>query len=405
MIHPEDVNIDDYSYNLTDDKIAYYPPAVRGQSKLLIYHNDTITDTAFNEIHSHFRPNTLVVFNQTKVVHARLLFEKENSSMIEIFCLEPLLPETELTKAFIQPTGVTWRCLVGKARKWKSGKLTMTNGLTTLTAEKTGFRDDSFEILFNWNNPDMTFAEILQQFGHIPLPPYIKRPDKKTDNDRYQTIYAHVEGSVAAPTAGLHFTKALLDKTDSIEGCKTDYVTLHVGAGTFKPVTTSVHTHLMHTEKIYISINNITNLIDYLSKGSILAVGTTSLRTLESLYWIGVNILIKAPEPLYVSQFLPYVKEVSISPQEALTAIMQQLQNNHKEYLEASTSLFIMPGYSFRIVSQLVTNFHQPRSTLLLLIAAFTGNRWKEIYRHALENNYRFLSYGDACFFSTVTLL
>lgn len=399
MIRPDDVNIEDYCYDLPDDKIAYYPPAVRGQSKLLIYHNDTITDTAFNEIQSYIRPNTLMVFNQTKVVHARLLFEKENGSVIEIFCLEPLLPETELTKAFSQPTGVTWLCLVGKARKWKSGKLTMTDGLTTLTAEKTGFRDDSFEILFNWNNPEMTFAEVLQQFGHIPLPPYIKRPDEKTDTDRYQTIYAHVEGSVAAPTAGLHFTKAKLDKMGSIEGCKTDYVTLHVGAGTFKPVTTSVHTHLMHTEKIYINKKNIANLIDYLYKGSILAVGTTSLRTLESLYWIGVNILTKAPEPLHVSQFSPYIKEVSISAQEALTAIKQHLQSNNMEYLEAATSLFIMPGYQFRIVSQLVTNFHQPRSTLLLLIAAFTGNRWKEIYKHALENNYRFLSYGDACYF------
>ncbi len=399
MIQPEDVNIEEYAYDLPDEKIAYYPPAVRGQSKLLIHHNKTISDAAFEEIHSFIKPHTLLVFNQTKVVHARLLFEKENGSIIEIFCLEPLLPETELTKAFMQPPDVTWRCLVGKARKWKSGKLTMADGKTILTAEKKANLKDSFVILFSWNDASKTFADILLQFGHIPLPPYIKRSDEKIDADRYQTVFAKAEGSVAAPTAGLHFSKTLLEKIDSIEGCKTDYITLHVGAGTFKPVTTSVRNHLMHTEKIYITHNNITRLIEYLNKGNILAVGTTSLRTLESLYWIGVNILENAPEPYNVSQFTPYMKNTSFSPQEALIAINQLLQDNQKEFFEASTSLFIIPGYKFRIVNQLITNFHQPRSTLLLLIAAFTDNHWKKIYDHALTNNYKFLSYGDACYF------
>lgn len=356
------------------------------------------------------------MFNDTRVIRARLLFEKQTGSRIEIFCLDPIEP-SETETAFHATGHSVWKCLVGNSKRWKRGtiefrhqgiKATGQQGShaaiqqPALVAERgKTLPDGSFEILFRWEPRSMTFSELLQVLGHIPLPPYIRREDIPEDNDRYQTIYALHEGSVAAPTAGLHFTEAVLDKLRN-NGCAFGYVTLHVGAGTFRPVTEEeVTRHVMHREKISVTAQTIGNILSNRRNG-LTAVGTTATRTLESLYWAGVKLLTGEPavHP-EVSQWDPYDDRHNrdIPAEEALEALLEYLKQNDLSEYRAETQLMILPGYTFRLVDSLLTNFHMPRSTLLLLVSAFAGDTWRAAYRFALEHDFRFLSYGDACLF------
>lgn len=400
--HPKNLSIADFTYDLPEDRIAKYPLAERDASKLLIYQDGDITEDQYRQLPSHLPANSLLVFNNTKVVEARLLFQKASGGVIEIFCLEPHEQYADITTAMQQKGKVWWHCLVGGASKWKSGQLLEKNISDNIRLEakcmdkKTG----SFLIEISWSDQSMSFAELLHLAGAIPLPPYIKRAADETDKKRYQTIYAKQDGSVAAPTAGLHFTPAVLKELEQ-KNIPTAFVTLHVGAGTFKPVKSDqMADHEMHAEWIDVDRHFIANLKDQLDK-NIIAVGTTSLRTLESLYWLGLKCMHPgynetAPETVSISQWDPYdLQSEQLPASIALGQLLAWMEKNKLEKLITKTQILIAPGYTFRIVKGLITNFHQPQSTLLLLVAALVGNNWKKIYRHALQNNYRFLSYGD----------
>ncbi len=400
--HPKNLSIADFTYDLPEDRIAKYPLAERDASKLLIYQDGDITEDQYRQLPSHLPANSLLVFNNTKVVEARLLFQKASGGVIEIFCLEPHEQYADITTAMQQKGKVWWHCLVGGASKWKSGQLLEKNISDNIRLEakcmdkKTG----SFLIEISWSDQSMSFAELLHLAGAIPLPPYIKRAADETDKKRYQTIYAKQDGSVAAPTAGLHFTPAVLKELEQ-KNIPTAFVTLHVGAGTFKPVKSEqMADHEMHAEWIDVDRHFIANLKDQLDK-NIIAVGTTSLRTLESLYWLGLKCMHPgynetAPETVSISQWDPYdLQSEQLPASIALGQLLAWMEKNKLEKLITKTQILIAPGYTFRIVKGLITNFHQPQSTLLLLVAALVGNNWKKIYRHALQNNYRFLSYGD----------
>ncbi len=403
MKHPKDLSILDFTYELPDEKIARYPLAERDQSKLLVYRDQQITSSVYFNLPSLLPANSLLVFNNTKVVEARLYFKKDTGGTIEIFCLEPDDRYPDITSAMLQKEQVYWKCLVGGAKKWKEPTLTLSfvhNGSpVSLIAEKTAQVQDYYIISFRWNNIDISFADVLHAAGNLPLPPYMNRNAETADHERYQTVYAKHDGSVAAPTAGLHFTDSLLEslKTANIH---TAFVTLHVGAGTFKPVKAQVmQDHDMHAEFINVSVETIQEIISRLS-GNIIAVGTTSLRTLESLYWLGVKIMqdptISSSE-LTVDQWYPYETNIQVDSFTALTALLNWMKAKKQEKVITKTSIIIAPGYTFRIISGLITNFHQPQSTLLLLVAAITGTDWKKIYDYALNNEFRFLSYGDGC--------
>jgi len=400
--HPKNLSIADFTYDLPEDRIAKYPLAERDASKLLIYQDGDITEDQYRQLPSHLPANSLLVFNNTKVVEARLLFQKASGGVIEIFCLEPHEQYADITTAMQQKGKVWWHCLVGGASKWKSGQLLEKNISDNIRLEakcmdkKTG----SFLIEISWSDQSMSFAELLHLAGAIPLPPYIKRAADETDKKRYQTIYAKQDGSVAAPTAGLHFTPAVLKALEQ-KNILTAFVTLHVGAGTFKPVKSEqMADHEMHAEWIDVDRHFIANLKDQLDK-NIIAVGTTSLRTLESLYWLGLKCMHPgynetAPETVSISQWDPYdLQSEQLPASIALGQLLAWMEKNKLEKLITKTQILIAPGYTFRIVKGLITNFHQPQSTLLLLVAALVGNNWKKIYHHALQNNYRFLSYGD----------
>ncbi len=400
--HPKNLSIADFTYDLPEDRIAKYPLAERDASKLLIYQDGDITEDQYRQLPSHLPANSLLVFNNTKVVEARLLFQKASGGVIEIFCLEPHEQYADITTAMQQKGKVWWHCLVGGASKWKSGQLLEKNISDNIRLEakcmdkKTG----SFLIEISWSDQSMSFAELLHLAGAIPLPPYIKRAADETDKKRYQTIYAKQDGSVAAPTAGLHFTPAVLKELEQ-KNIPTAFVTLHVGAGTFKPVKSEqMADHEMHAEWIDVDRHFIANLKDQLDK-NIIAVGTTSLRTLESLYWLGLKCMHPGnnetvPETVSISQWDPYdLQSEQLPASVALGQLLAWMEKNKLEKLITKTQILIAPGYTFRIVKGLITNFHQPQSTLLLLVAALVGNNWKKIYRHALQNNYRFLSYGD----------
>ncbi|MCK9618387.1 MAG: S-adenosylmethionine:tRNA ribosyltransferase-isomerase [Lentimicrobiaceae bacterium] len=405
MHHIDSLIINDFSYDLPEEKIARFPLANRDASKLLIYNKGNISENIFSNIGSYLPPESLVVFNNTRVINARMEFHRKTGARIEIFCLEPIAPFTEMQKAFGHKKQVTWKCLVGNARRWNDTTvektITVNGSRVTLTARKLEQRDDSFVVQFEWTPEHFTFSEIVEQFGIIPLPPYLHRKADKNDEIRYQTIYASVNGSVAAPTAGLHFTGKVLGKLQA-RNIFTENLTLHVGAGTFKPVSSQrISDHQMHTEQIIITINTLRNLIA--SSGKIISVGTTSLRTLESLYWYGLKIT-KNPGkvlPFAIMQWEPYenLPDPDISYETALKAIENSMTERNADTLYGSTQLMIIPGYRIRSSQILITNFHQPQSTLLLLIAAFIGNDWEKAYAYALENNFRFLSYGDSCLF------
>lgn len=391
------INISDYSYPLPDERIARFPLEKRDLSKLLVAENGALTDAAFKNIAEFIPAGSLLVFNNTRVIRARLVFRKEEGARIEVFCLQP-------DGAYGQMGHATWKCFIGNAKRWKSGDLTMTvdtsNGPLLLTAARLQPVGDAHLVSFSWDRSDMPFEQVLEFAGKVPLPPYLNREPVESDAERYQTIYAEFNGSVAAPTAGLHFTPEVLLSLEA-RGCNFDYLTLHVGAGTFKPVSAGdARDHQMHEEEVIVEKSFILRLLQNL-QGNIIPVGTTSMRSLESLYWLGVQIL-NGKEPsdhFTIQQWEPYESEVKIPASEALQAILDLMNRRRLNSFSGNTGIMIVPGYRFRICTVLITNFHQPQSTLLLLVAAFFGNGWKTAYHFALDNNFRFLSYGDSCLF------
>ena len=406
MQRPSNIHIIDYNYPLPKDRIAQYPLNERDASKLLVY-NGEIQEAVFSKIDTFLPANSILVFNDTKVVQARLIFAKSTGARIEIFCLEPVEPTREIQDAFHQESGVVWKCLIGNRKKWKQGSLEMKFRLNgenqSLFAERIEDEREYSFIKLTWNPEQLDFATVLEETGKIPLPPYMDRPTEEDDKIRYQTIYAKNEGSVAAPTAGLHFTEKVMHKLEK-KNINRHFVTLHVGAGTFKPVSNEqVGEHIMHTEQILIKKQFIEMLINKGHK-KLIAVGTTSIRTLESLYWIGVKILRNADEEYYkLSQWEAYEideKEKELpSANKALQGILDFLSKKDLNELRSETQIIIGPGYDYKIIDAMITNFHQPKSTLLLLISAYLGDKWKEIYDYALEHDFRFLSYGDSCLF------
>jgi S-adenosylmethionine:tRNA ribosyltransferase-isomerase len=395
----QNIFIKDYDYHLPHCRIAEFPLRERDSSKLLIYKNGEILDEHFLNLPQQIASQSTLILNNTRVIEARILFQKPTGGIIEIFCLEPFGESIERSLSLTQ--NVQWQCLIGGASKWKAGqilqkKVSLGNETIELNAGYISKQKDDFVIEFFWETGH-SFAEVLHAAGAIPLPPYIKRNVTGEDKERYQTIFSKHEGSVAAPTAALHFTKNVFQKL-SEKNIDTKYITLHVGAGTFKPVKTeTVAEHEMHKEPFAVPIDVLKKII---ASEKIIAVGTTSLRTLESIYWIGVKLINGLIEDGWtLQQWEAYdlgKKYSSISVNESLSALIHWLEENNQTELHCQTGLIIVPGYSFKIPDGLITNFHQPQSTLLLLVSAFIGEDWRKVYQHALDNNYRFLSYGDS---------
>lgn len=392
------IYIDEYDYPLTDERIAKFPLSKRDSSKLLIYKNKEIKESVFFNLVDFLPENSLLVYNNTKVIQARILFNKETGAKIEVFCLEPVDP-ADYALSLGANKSCLWKCMIGNLKKWKAGKLEkeihINNKSFLLSAKRILSENNAHHILFEWNNEDVHFAEILEAAGELPIPPYLNRKTEDSDKKNYQTVYSKIKGSVAAPTAGLHFTEEVLEnlKTKNIE---TEELTLHVGAGTFQPVKSKdVAQHHMHTEVISVKKSSIEHLIRKL--GNIIAVGTTSVRTLESLYFIGCQIAAnKNIEKFHITQWGPYENEYSISAQKSLENIIEYLEKNNLDTLHADTQIMIKPAYEFRLIDGVISNFHQPKSTLLLLVSAFVGEDWKKIYDYALTHDFRFLSYGDS---------
>jgi S-adenosylmethionine:tRNA ribosyltransferase-isomerase len=397
----KDISIEAYDYPLPEECIAKYPLAERDASKLLVLKNNEIQESQFRHIGDFLPKDALLIFNETKVIRARLQFRKVTGSRIEIFCLEP---EKDYQVAFSAVSPVRWKCLIGNAKRWKEGKLSMELSVggksVVLSAERISQNDQYAEIEFSWTPENLSFASVLEAAGEIPLPPYLHRDAEPDDRDRYQTVFARYDGSVAAPTAGLHFTQPLIEALHD-KGFAFDEVTLHVGAGTFRPVATeTIGEHAMHSETIIVRKSLIQNLMKQIGK-PIIPVGTTSTRTLESLYWLGVMLKEQGTDlrPLHVEQWFPYKNHAPLSATEALQQVLDYLDQHQLTRLEASTALMIAPSYKMRVITGLITNFHQPKSTLLLLVSALIGERWKDCYRFALDHGFRFLSYGDSCLF------
>ena len=429
----EEILIEEYNYPLPDERIAKYPLAERDQSKLLVYRDGQVSEDCFYNVGEYLPIGSLLIYNNTRVIQARLEFHKTTATQpyttstpplhntlgarIEVFCLEPLQPH-DYQLALGSTDGCTWKCMIGNAKKWKSGALSLPVVLpsgeeVTLFAEKGEQTGNTFAVHFSWNSPlegewKGSFAEILDAVGELPIPPYLNRKTEESDKTTYQTVYSRIKGSVAAPTAGLHFTDKVLNGLRA-RGIQTAEVTLHVGAGTFQPVKVAdANQHTMHTEIIAVPKATIQTIISNL--GHIVAVGTTSMRTLESLYFLGIQLLHHSTQPLHhstqllsVSQFEPYEKEYTLSTREALQAIVDYLDSTEQDVLHAETQIMIKPGYLFRVVDQLITNFHQPKSTLLLLVSAFVGGDWHTIYDYALSHDFRFLSYGDSSILTRIS--
>lgn len=398
------IRISDYNYPLPDHRIAKHPLAAREQCKLLCYKvGGEISEGHFYDVPAVLPEKAMLVYNNTRVINARLRFRKSTGSTIEIFCLEPVAP-CDYQLIFQTTQSCTWLCLVGNSKRWKQGPLTqeieVDGKAVTLEANRGERRGNSFEIEFSWNG-GVTFASILEAIGEIPIPPYLNRGTESTDSADYQTVYSHIDGSVAAPTAGLHFTEEVLAECDK-RGITRRELTLHVGAGTFQPVKSeNIGEHEMHHEFISVQRSLLVDLIN--AEGPVVAVGTTSVRTLESLYYVG-QVLETNPdadeEMLTVKQWMPYSTPCEISTKKALQNVVDYLDRHHAEAYMGSTQLMIAPGFQYRIISGMITNFHQPQSTLLLLVSAFVGvDHWRAIYDYALDHDFRFLSYGDACFF------
>ncbi|QUT75051.1 S-adenosylmethionine:tRNA ribosyltransferase-isomerase [Bacteroides salyersiae] len=398
--NPKHIRISEYNYPLPEERIAKFPLPVRDQSKLLVYRQGAVTEDVFTSLPKYLAKDSLMIFNNTKVIQARLHFRKETGALIEVFCLEPVQPN-DYALNFQQTEHAAWLCMIGNLKKWKEGplhrELTVKEHPLTLTATRGECQGTSHWVDFSWNNSEVTFADILEVFGELPIPPYLNRETQESDKETYQTVYSKIKGSVAAPTAGLHFTPRVLD-TLRKKGVDLEELTLHVGAGTFKPVKSEeIEGHEMHTEYISISRSTLRKLIGH--NACAIAVGTTSVRTLESLYHIGVTLAANpqaTEEELHVRQWQPYEKYDEIPPVVALQKILDYLDYNGMETLHTSTQIIIAPGYDYKIVKAMITNFHQPQSTLLLLVSAFVKGNWRTIYDYALSHDFRFLSYGDS---------
>lgn len=394
------LQISQFHYHLPEERIARYPLPQRDTSQLLLYDEEGIRSERFSNLPELLPEGSLLLFNNTKVIHARLLFRKETGAHIEIFCLSPSLP-ADYAVSFQQRSSCSWSCMIGNAKRWKEEPLTMEiavkEGVVRLKAEKITVETKEVVVRFSWDNEGYTFSELLEIAGELPIPPYLNRPTEAKDDETYQTVYSRIEGSVAAPTAGLHFTPAVMERLRQ-KGLHSGEVTLHVGAGTFKPVKgEQIAAHTMHTEFISLQRETIEALIH--NRGKLIVVGTTSLRTVESLYYIGRKLHRNpgaAPHELTVQQWEPYDGTEEINPREALQNILRYLEQRGEERLMAATQIIIVPGYTFHYPDAILTNFHQPQSTLLLLISAFVGEVWRTIYDYALSNNFRFLSYGDS---------
>ena len=399
--NPQSIAIADFDYPLPDDRIAKFPLERRDQSKLLVYRGGSIAESRFDHVPDLLPPDTLLIFNNTKVIHARLFFRKPTGSTIEVFCLEPF--QMPVALSFEQRGHCTWNCFIGNNKKWKEGSLSRQLDIhgqsVTLTATRRKAVGNAWIVDFDWDG-GISFAELIDQAGVIPLPPYLHREAVSSDNERYQTVYALHQGSVAAPTAGLHFSPEVFEALRQ-KGIATDFITLHVGAGTFKPVSTpTIGEHEMHVEKIEISRSNIECILNHLGH-TVIPVGTTTVRTIESVYWFGVKLSRNSKlDAMHVMQWDPYeLESLSVSTEHAYKNVLQWMEEQGIEQLEGDTQLMIAPGYRYHVISGLITNFHQPKSTLLLLVSALVGDAWKECYRYALDHEFRFLSYGDSCLF------
>ena len=399
------IYIADYNYDLPDERIAKYPSPQRDHSKLLVYRDGQVSEDRFFNVGDYIAPDSLLIYNNTRVIQARLEFHKPTGARVEVFCLEPLAPH-DYQLSLSSTTGCMWKCMVGNAKKWReeaiSQELTINGRPIRFSAHKEQTLGNTYAVRFEWDGEKVSFAEILDAIGELPIPPYLNRKTEESDKTTYQTVYSRIKGSVAAPTAGLHFTESVLNDLRS-RGIETDEVTLHVGAGTFLPVKTAdANEHTMHSEFIAVPKSTIEHIQRKLSK--IVAVGTTSMRTLESLYFIGcqlrhLDISTSQDIEIHVNQFEPYeprAKSQELSAKEALQAILDYLDATGQDTLHAATQIMIKPGYTFHVVDQLITNFHQPQSTLLLLVSAFVGGDWRTIYDYALSHDFRFLSYGDS---------
>lgn len=400
MVNTKEIKIEEYNYPLPDDRIAKFPLSERDSSKLMIYRKGEISQTYFSDITNNIPQNSIMVFNNTRVIQARLNFRKATGAAIEIFCLEPVLP-ADYNMAFQNKGNLVWMCMIGNLKKWKEGKLELPISVkgyeVILRAERVDSSGNTHHVRFTWDDDSYNFADILDAAGQLPIPPYLNRDTEESDKETYQTVYSKIKGSVAAPTAGLHFTENVLQGLKS-KGVSCLELTLHVGAGTFQPVKSeSIDGHKMHTE--FIRVNR--SLIESIKSQDrfLIAVGTTSVRTLESLYYIGEKLEHypnATADEIKVLQWQPYEKEYTLSVEKALQNIIDYLDRNGIEDLLTSTQIMIAPGYTFRIVKGIVTNFHQPQSTLLLLVSCFVNGDWKSIYDYALDNDFRFLSYGDS---------
>ena len=399
------IYIADYNYDLPDERIAKYPIPQRDHSKLLVYRDGQVSEDRFFNVGDYIAPDSLLIYNNTRVIQARLEFHKPTGARVEVFCLEPLAPH-DYQLSLSSTTGCMWKCMVGNAKKWReeaiSQELTINGRPIRFSAHKEQTLGNTYAVRFEWDGEKVSFAEILDAIGELPIPPYLNRKTEESDKTTYQTVYSRIKGSVAAPTAGLHFTESVLNDLRS-RGIETDEVTLHVGAGTFLPVKTAdANEHTMHSEFIAVPKSTIEHIQRKLSK--IVAVGTTSMRTLESLYFIGcqlrhLDMSTSQDIEIHVDQFEPYeprAKSQELSAKEALQAILDYLDATGQDTLHAATQIMIKPGYTFHVVDQLITNFHQPQSTLLLLVSAFVGGDWRTIYNYALSHDFRFLSYGDS---------
>ncbi|MEZ4944540.1 MAG: S-adenosylmethionine:tRNA ribosyltransferase-isomerase [Cyclobacteriaceae bacterium] len=389
----KEIKSSDYVYHLPDDRIAIHPLEQRDHAKLMVYAQGKITHQHFYDLPALLPSDAALFFNDTKVIPARILFQKKTGAQIEVFLLQPLQGDLPVQLAMQSKHNTQWLCTIGNLKKWKEGTTLYINR-NDLTLSATLKDAKSGEVDFSWSPSDWSFAEVINHFGNTPLPPYLHREANENDKNRYQTVYSELEGAVAAPTAGLHFTDRVLQQIQA-KGIPTDFLTLHVSAGTFQPIKTeNALDHDMHSEQIIVTRKNLESLLQKNRK--IIAVGTTSMRTLESLYWYGVKLIQTGPQPFQIGQNDPYKHNLGILPprEAAIREVLQQMGS--EEYLVGHTSIFMVPGYRFKVCEGLITNFHQPGSTLMLLVAAFVGDHWKQLYDAALQNGYRFLSYGDS---------
>lgn len=400
MNSPKSIHIENYDYPLPQHRIAQHPLSERDACKLLVYRDGNIEQRIFRELPELLPAGSTLVYNNTRVINARLQFRKDTGATIEIFCLEPASP-ADYAQNFAQTSECSWTCFVGNSKRWKGGALTseITVGdkSVTLSAERVAQDGNAWQVKFSWNG-DVTFAEVIAAAGQIPIPPYLNRDTEDADLKDYQTVYSHIDGSVAAPTAGLHFTDQVLERI-SDRGIERKEVTLHVGAGTFQPVKSdTIGEHPMHSEFIAVDLAVVESLAQAVERGPVIAVGTTSVRTVESLYHIGC-LISQGKWEGEVPQWYPYADDApNLTAAQALTQVVEYLKKNNMSSIVGDTRIIIAPGYKYRVISGMVTNFHQPRSTLLLLVSAFVGeDKWRGIYDFALDNDFRFLSYGDAC--------